>query len=161
MASRPLPRGRGDIEPSCCSSRTNVGADHSSQSCKQGSPAFHGNAALHGARLPGGGEGVLCGQLATGTGGPPMTVMPRAVDKAADAQARLISETLAAFAHDLAPAAIPPHVRERARHLMLDATGIAFASGRYDFAHKAMTGIAGLGGEGNVPVIGLPARLPP
>jgi 2-methylcitrate dehydratase PrpD len=90
-----------------------------------------------------------------------MTVMPRAVDKAADAQAKLISETLAAFAHDLAPSAIPAHVRERARHLMLDATGIAFASGRYDFAHKAMTGIAGLGGEGNVPVIGLPARLPP
>jgi 2-methylcitrate dehydratase PrpD len=90
-----------------------------------------------------------------------MTVMPRAVDKAADAQAKLISETLAAFAHDLAPGAIPAHVRERARHLMLDATGIAFASGRYDFAHKAMTGIAGLGGEGNVPVIGLPARLPP
>jgi len=29
---------------------------------------------------------------------------------------------------------------------MLDATGIAYASGRYDFAHKAMTAIAGLGG---------------
>src|SRR6476659_6535800 len=96
-------------------------------------------------------------ELPAGTGGRSMTVMPRAVDKAADAQAKLISETLAGFAHDLAPAAIPPHVRERARHLMLDATGIAFASGRYDFAHKAMTGIAGLGGEGNVPVIGLPA----
>ena len=52
-------------------------------------------------------------------------------------------------------------VRERAKHLMLDATGIAYASGRYDFAHKAMTAIAGLGGEGSVPVIGLPARLPP
>jgi 2-methylcitrate dehydratase PrpD len=44
---------------------------------------------------------------------------------------------------------------------MLDATGIAFASGRYEFAHKAMTAIAGLGGEGSVPVIGMPARLPP
>ena len=92
-----------------------------------------------------------------------MTVMPRAVDKAesAEKQARLISETLAGFAHDLAPAAIPAQVRERARHLMLDATGIAYASGRYEFAHKAMTAIAGLGGEGSVPVIGLPARLPP
>ena len=92
-----------------------------------------------------------------------MTVMPRAVDKAesAQTQARLISETLAGFAHDLAAAAVPAHVRERARHLILDATGIAYASGRYEFAHKAMTAIAGLGGEGSVPVIGLPARLAP
>ena len=44
-----------------------------------------------------------------------MTVMPRAVDKAAETQAKLISERLAGFAHDLAPAAIPAHVRERAR----------------------------------------------
>jgi 2-methylcitrate dehydratase PrpD len=92
-----------------------------------------------------------------------MTVMPRAVDKAesAETQAKLISETLAAFAHGLAPAAIPQAARQRAKHLILDATGIAFASGRYEFAHKAMTAIAGLGGEGSVPVIGLPARLPP
>jgi 2-methylcitrate dehydratase PrpD len=92
-----------------------------------------------------------------------MTAMPRTVDKApgAETQAKLISETLAGFAHGLAPAAIPAHVRERAKHLMLDATGIAYASGRYEFAHKAMTAIAGLGGEGSVPVIGMPARLAP
>ena len=52
-------------------------------------------------------------------------------------------------------------MRERAKHLILDATGIALASGRYDFAHKAATAISGLGGEGRVPVIGLPLRLPP
>jgi 2-methylcitrate dehydratase PrpD len=92
-----------------------------------------------------------------------MNVMVRSVDKTADAeaQAQLISETLAGFAHDLSPAAIPAAVRERARHLMLDATGIAFASGRYDFAHKAATAISGLGGAGAVPAIGLPLRLPP
>ncbi len=92
-----------------------------------------------------------------------MNLMLRAVDKAPDAEAkgRLISETLAGFAHDLAPAAIPGEVRERAKHLILDATGIALASGRYDFAHKAATAIAGLGGAGSVPVIGLPLRLPP
>jgi 2-methylcitrate dehydratase PrpD len=92
-----------------------------------------------------------------------MTAMPRTVDKASDAETRaeLISETLAGFAHALTPGAIPQQVRERARHLMLDATGIAYASGRYEFAHKALTAIAGLGGMGNVPVIGLPARLPP
>jgi 2-methylcitrate dehydratase PrpD len=91
-----------------------------------------------------------------------MTVMPRAVDKAGnDQQAQLISQTLADFAHDLKPADMPAEVRERARHLMLDATGIAYASGRYEFAHKAMTAIAGLGGSGAVPVIGMPERLPP
>ena len=92
-----------------------------------------------------------------------MNVMLRAPQTAVDAEAndRLISETLARFAHDLAPASIPSEVRERARHLMLDATGIAFASGRYEFAHKALTAIAGLGGEGSVPVIGMPARLSP
>jgi len=52
-------------------------------------------------------------------------------------------------------------VRERAKHLMLDATGIAYASGSYDFAHKTLTAIAGLGGDGQVPVIGLPQRLSP
>ncbi|MBO0740674.1 MAG: MmgE/PrpD family protein, partial [Hyphomicrobiaceae bacterium] len=77
------------------------------------------------------------------------------------AEKRLISERLAGFAHDLPVSAIPANVRERARHLMLDATGIAYASGRYEFAHKAMTAVAGLGGQGAVPVIGLPARLPP
>jgi 2-methylcitrate dehydratase PrpD len=92
-----------------------------------------------------------------------MNVMLRAVDKAPDAETRaqLISETLAGFAHDLAPAAIPGEVRERAKHLILDATGIALASGRYDFAHKAATAISGLGGAGDVPAIGLPLRLPP
>lgn len=92
-----------------------------------------------------------------------MTATPRKVGKApgAETKAKLISETLADFAHGLDPRTIPQQVRERARHLMLDATGIAYASGRYDFAHKAMTAIAGLGGEGSVPVIGLPARLPP
>jgi 2-methylcitrate dehydratase PrpD len=91
-----------------------------------------------------------------------MNVMLRTVDKAADPprQAELISESLARFAHDLRAEAIPAQVRERAKHLILDATGIALASGRYDFAHKAATAISGLGGEGPVPVIGLPLRLP-
>ena len=78
-----------------------------------------------------------------------------------DAQRPLISRTLAQFAHDLTLDAIPQEVRERAKHLILDATGIAYASGGYDFAHKTLTAIAGLGGAGYVPVIGLPQRLSP
>lgn len=92
-----------------------------------------------------------------------MNVMPRAVEGASSAAkpATLISETLATFAHDLTFDAIPAEVRERAKHLMLDATGIAYASGGYDFAHKAATAISGLGGQGQVPVMGLPLRLAP
>jgi len=92
-----------------------------------------------------------------------MNAIPRtgATMSPEETEKRLISERLAGFAHDLSAAAIPANVRERARHQMLDATGIAYASGRYEFAHKAMTAVAGLGGQGAVPVIGLPARLPP
>jgi 2-methylcitrate dehydratase PrpD len=92
-----------------------------------------------------------------------MNAMPRPAEPAPEAQAArpLIAQTLAQFAHDLGFDAIPAEVRERARHLMLDATGIAYASGRYDFAHKTLTAIAGLGGTGQVPVIGLPQRLSP
>src|SRR5215510_16226205 len=92
-----------------------------------------------------------------------MTAMPLALESAAPAQieAPLIAKALADFAHDLTYQAIPQTVRERAKHLILDATGIAFASGRYDFAHKSLTAIASLAGGGDVPVIGLPARLPP
>jgi 2-methylcitrate dehydratase PrpD len=92
-----------------------------------------------------------------------MNVVPRPVEPAvqSEAQRPLISRTLAQFAHDLSFEAIPHEVRERAKHLMLDATGIAYASGSYDFAHKTLTAIAGLGGDGQVPVIGLPQRLSP
>ncbi len=92
-----------------------------------------------------------------------MNAVPRPVEPATQAEAArpLISRTLAQFAHDLSFDAIPQEVRERAKHLMLDATGIAYASGSYDFAHKTLTAIAGLGGDGRVPVIGMPQRLSP
>jgi 2-methylcitrate dehydratase PrpD len=92
-----------------------------------------------------------------------MNAMPRPAAPALEAQAErpLIAGTLAQFAHGLDFNAIPAEVRERAKHLMLDATGIAYASGGYDFAHKTLTAIAGLGGSGQVPVIGLPQRLSP
>ncbi len=71
-----------------------------------------------------------------------------------------IAQTLAAFAHDLRFEDIPAAVRERAKHLMLDAVGIALASTRWDFAHKSLTAVQGLGGAGECAVLGLPARLP-
>ena len=92
-----------------------------------------------------------------------MNAMPRPAEPEIEAQAErpLIAKALAQFVHHLSFDAIPAEVRERAKHLMLDATGIAYASGSYDFAHKTLTAIAGLGGSGAVPVIGMPQRLSP
>jgi 2-methylcitrate dehydratase PrpD len=76
-----------------------------------------------------------------------------------------ISERLAAFAIGLDHDAIPPEVRTRAAHHILDAAGIALASTRYDFAAKMLAGMQALGGGGpmadGVPVLGLPARMSP
>lgn len=72
-----------------------------------------------------------------------------------------ISQRLAAFAADTPDDAIPAGVRTRAVHHMLDAVGIALASTRYDFAHRTLTALRALSGPGDVPVIGMPARLTP
>ena len=72
----------------------------------------------------------------------------------------LISEDLAQFAGALPTERIPAAVAMRAKHLVLDAVGIALASTTYDFAHRGMTAISGLAGSGDSAVIGMPARLP-
>lgn len=72
-----------------------------------------------------------------------------------------ISERFAAFAINLQHDAVPAEMRARAAHHMLDAAGIALASTRYDFAHKTLAGMQALGGAGEVPVIGMPARMNP
>jgi 2-methylcitrate dehydratase PrpD len=72
-----------------------------------------------------------------------------------------IRERIAAFAVGLAPSDIPSEVRRRAIHHMLDGTGIALASGRFDFAHRTLTALRGLGGAGTAPVIGFADRLSP
>ncbi len=71
------------------------------------------------------------------------------------------AHALAAFAAGLALDQVPAEVQARAAHHILDAVGIAHASSRYDFAHRTLTALRGLGGEGKVPVFGLPARLAP
>jgi 2-methylcitrate dehydratase PrpD len=72
-----------------------------------------------------------------------------------------IATALARFAADLGHDDIPGNVRVRAMHHMLDAAGIAVATTRYDHAHRVLTAMRGLGGSGNVPVFGFPARLSP
>lgn len=69
-----------------------------------------------------------------------------------------ISETLAQFVHALRYDDIPTAVRERAKDLMLDAVGIAFASTTFDFADKALAGLRFFG-NGTRAVIGMDAKL--
>jgi 2-methylcitrate dehydratase PrpD len=71
-----------------------------------------------------------------------------------------ISDVLARFVGGFAADRIPASVTARAMHLILDAVGIALASTTCDFAHRAMTAIAGLAGTGDSAVVGMPTRLP-
>ena len=59
-----------------------------------------------------------------------------------------IASELSEFANRLDYEDIPAGVRVRARHLILDAVGIALASHRFDFAAPSLAGIEALGGGG-------------
>ena len=72
----------------------------------------------------------------------------------------LVADSLAKFAAGLAADDIPAVVRQRARHLILDAVGIALASSGFDFADRTLRAIHGLAGDGDAAVIGSPVRLP-
>ena len=71
------------------------------------------------------------------------------------------AHALAAFTAGLRLEDIPAVVQVRAMHHILDTVGIAHASSRYDFAHRTLTALRGLGGEGGVPLFGLPGRMAP
>ncbi len=67
-----------------------------------------------------------------------------------------ISDKALAFSFD----GIPEQVRTRAKHLMLDALGIAFASTQYDFATKTLAAFQELSGSARqVPIIGMGVSL--
>ncbi len=75
-----------------------------------------------------------------------------------DIKAPLIARTLASFIADYEGSRIPAEVRDRAKYLMLDAIGIAFASTRFEFAHRALAGLRELG-NGDYEVIGMSPKL--
>ncbi|MEN9775729.1 MAG: hypothetical protein RL322_2799 [Pseudomonadota bacterium] len=72
-----------------------------------------------------------------------------------------ISERLASFATGFRLEHIPEAVRERAKLLMLDAVGIAFASHGHDFAAPALSAIGELDDGGESVVIGTSVRMQP
>jgi 2-methylcitrate dehydratase PrpD len=76
------------------------------------------------------------------------------IDKSIQADQRQpVSDQLAGFALGLRYDDIPQGVRERAKHLMLDAIGIAYASRGYDFARITFDALTSLG-AGTSAVIG-------
>lgn len=71
-----------------------------------------------------------------------------------------VSRQIATFAANFDRYVIPAEVLERAKYLILDSVGIAFASGGYDFAACAMNGALALdSGAGKSAVIGYEERL--
>ena len=83
------------------------------------------------------------------------------VDERIDAiSAGGIANQLAAFASNLNYDAIPAAVRERAKHLALDAVGIAHASTTFDFSAKTVAAVHDFAGDGASPVIASALRLP-
>jgi 2-methylcitrate dehydratase PrpD len=64
------------------------------------------------------------------------------------------------FAARAALSDVPAEVVERARHLILDAVGLAFASTAYGFPAVALEALSAFGG-GTHPVLGMPDRLSP
>ena len=69
------------------------------------------------------------------------------------------AERLAAFAAGLRAGDVPAAVRERARHLILDALGVAAASSRQEFARVMLEGFRAAGGAGESGVVAMGARL--
>ena len=71
-----------------------------------------------------------------------------------------ISEKLAAFTAGLSLSGVPEKVKLRAKHLMLDAIGCAFAAREEPFAARIAASVARLAGAGPRGVIGMRHRLP-
>jgi len=71
-----------------------------------------------------------------------------------------ISSRLADFTAGLRLDAVPTPVVQRAKHLMLDAIGCAFAARQEEFAARIARSVARLAGPGPRRVVGLPHRLP-
>lgn len=70
------------------------------------------------------------------------------------------SAVLSRFAAQFRYEDIPAAVRERAKHLILDALGTGLAATHFEFAHRAHAATGELGGRGDIPVLGFGTKLP-
>lgn len=69
-----------------------------------------------------------------------------------------LSDALARFVEEQRFETIPDMVRHRAKLLILDAIGVAYASSQFEFARNALNGLGDLA-AGDADVIGMPVRL--
>jgi len=84
----------------------------------------------------------------------------KAITTAQPVKSPTVSQSLSDYVAGYRYEAIPPAVRERAKYLMLDAIGIAYASTHYAFAHHILSGIRSIAGSGASGLIGLTDKLP-
>jgi len=70
-----------------------------------------------------------------------------------------VSERLALFATGLSFDDLPVAVVDQAKRCLIDSIGVAFASGAYDFARRALSALAADNSGGSYPVIGFKERL--
>jgi 2-methylcitrate dehydratase PrpD len=73
-------------------------------------------------------------------------------------QKKTLSQELSEFAAGLERQQIPAEVLQRAKMLLLDAVGVAFAATKFDFAQRALAGLR-LMGSGDADLIGIPDKL--
>ena len=77
-----------------------------------------------------------------------------------NAAEKTVSQRLSDYVAGYSYEQIPVAVRERAKLLMLDAIGIAYASTQYSFTHHILSGIRSIAGSGDSSLIGLSGKLP-
>ena len=70
-----------------------------------------------------------------------------------------ISQRIAKFAAGVTYDALPARVAERAKLHMLDVIGTALAATKFDFSHRALSGLVAAGEPGRHTVIGMPIKL--
>ena len=85
---------------------------------------------------------------------------PNADIGAVPQSAPAISRTIAEFAENLHYGDLSPRLREFARYHILDVVGTSLAATRFDFAHRALSGLTALADGGSNVVIGMGAKLP-
>jgi len=71
-----------------------------------------------------------------------------------------ISRTIAEFAENLHYGDLSPRLREFARYHILDVAGTSLAATRFDFSHRALTGLSALADGGSNVVLGMGVKLP-
>lgn len=70
-----------------------------------------------------------------------------------------ISRTIAEFAENLQCGDLSPRLQEFARYHILDVVGTSLAATRFDFAHRALSGLTALADRGSNVVLGMGAKL--